>query len=102
MAKRTAPAPRRRGSKRTAARVRWRLAPGCQVRRERFGLLFYSLAGPRLLFAESGDLLPAELLRSGSDLEEALRGRSAAERAGVARLMTRLVAAGVLHEQPVR
>ena len=29
----------------------------CRVRKERFGLLFYDSRGPRLLFAETGDLL---------------------------------------------
>ena len=37
--------------------ARYRLAPGTQVRAEDFGLLFYTMAGPRLYFLGSGDLL---------------------------------------------
>ena len=37
--------------------TRYRLAPGTQVREEDFGLLFYTIAGPRLYFLASGDLL---------------------------------------------
>ena len=33
------------------------LAPGSQVREEDFGLLFYTMAGPRLYFISSGRLL---------------------------------------------
>lgn len=33
------------------------LAPGTQVREEDFGLLFYTMAGPRLYFLSSGNLL---------------------------------------------
>lgn len=78
------------------------LDPACRVRTEKFGLLFYALRGPKLLFAETGDLIPAELLRTGSDLEDALRGRSVEERARVTRLLAHLVTKGFLHEQPVR
>jgi putative mycofactocin binding protein MftB len=35
----------------------WKLAEGVQVRRERFGLLFYSSWGPRLYFLSSKDLI---------------------------------------------
>ncbi|MBI5069920.1 MAG: mycofactocin biosynthesis chaperone MftB [Deltaproteobacteria bacterium] len=80
----------------------YRLAPGCQVRAERFGLLFYDLSGPRLLFAETGDLLPASLLRAGGSPGQALRGRTAAERRRTAQLLDLLVRKGFLHEQPVR
>ncbi|MDY7036296.1 MAG: mycofactocin biosynthesis chaperone MftB, partial [Thermodesulfobacteriota bacterium] len=33
------------------------LAPGTQVREEDFGLLFYTMTGPRLYFLSSGTLL---------------------------------------------
>ena len=36
---------------------RYILAPGTQVRQEDFGLLFYTMAGPRLYFLSSGELL---------------------------------------------
>jgi len=85
-----------------AAGRRYRLAPGCQVRRERFGLLFYDLAGPRLLFAATGGLLSPSLFQVGGELSPALRGRTAAERHRVTRLLDLLVKKGFLHEQPVR
>lgn len=85
-----------------AGGARYRLAPGCQVRGERFGLLFYDLAGPRLLFAETGALLPPAFFREGGALLEALQGRTAAERRRTARLLDLLVKKGFLHEQPVR
>jgi putative mycofactocin binding protein MftB len=36
---------------------KYKLAPGTQVREEDFGLLFYTMAGPRLYFLASGHLL---------------------------------------------
>ena len=35
----------------------YRLAPGTLVREEEFGLLFYTVAGPKLYFLSCGDLL---------------------------------------------
>ncbi len=37
--------------------TRYILAPGTQVREEDFGLLYYTMAGPRLFFLSSGKLL---------------------------------------------
>jgi putative mycofactocin binding protein MftB len=37
--------------------VKYKLAPGAQVREEDFGLLFYNMHGPRLFFLASGNLL---------------------------------------------
>jgi putative mycofactocin binding protein MftB len=37
--------------------TRYKLAPGSQVRKEDFGLLFYTMAGPRLYFLSCGGLL---------------------------------------------
>lgn len=36
---------------------KYRLAEGSQVREEDFGLLFYTMEGPRLFFLSSGELL---------------------------------------------
>jgi putative mycofactocin binding protein MftB len=68
------------------------LHPACRVRREAFGLLFYDLRGPRLLFAETGDLLEP------ADLEAGVPPGAPA----VARLLAALVEKGFLREQPVR
>ncbi|MBW1804467.1 MAG: mycofactocin biosynthesis chaperone MftB [Deltaproteobacteria bacterium] len=43
--------------------VRYALAAGVQVREEDFGLLFYSMAGPRLYFVSSGDALDSRFFR---------------------------------------
>ena len=37
--------------------LKYKLAPGAQVREEDFGLLFYNMHGPRLYFLASGNLL---------------------------------------------
>jgi putative mycofactocin binding protein MftB len=37
--------------------VKYKLAPGTQVREEEFGLLFYTMNGPRLYFLASGKIL---------------------------------------------
>lgn len=37
--------------------VKYKLAPGTQVREEEFGLLFYTMNGPRLYFLASGRIL---------------------------------------------
>lgn len=75
------------------------LDPHCQVRAEPFGLLFYDLRGPRLLFARTGRLIPPEALRTGLQLAQALAGRSAAEIAALERLFQSLVAKGFVREQ---
>ncbi len=51
--------------------MRYALHPACRVRREAFGLLFYDLRGPRLLFAETGDLLDPRELEQGVALADA-------------------------------
>lgn len=84
-----------------AHEARYRLARGTQVREEDFGLLFYTLAGPRLYFLSSGprvrtDLfegregLMAHLDRSGPIPEEVARAIGGALRD--------LAGKGVLHE----
>jgi len=56
----------------------YRLARGTQVRQEGFGLLFYTMEGPRLYFLSSGDMLDPEFFESGSSLEDRL-GRDGME-----------------------
>lgn len=80
---------------------RYVLDPHCQVRREPFGLLFYDLRGPRLLFAQTGGLVPPEALRAGVVLAEALAARTPTERAALERLFQSLVVKGFLREQSV-
>lgn len=49
---------------------RYTLAPGCQVREEDFGLLFYTQQGPGLYFVSSGDLLGEDFFQGRHTLEE--------------------------------
>ena len=41
----------------------YELAQGVQVRREKFGLLFYNYRGPRLYFVPSQDLIGADFFQ---------------------------------------
>lgn len=80
--------------------VRYALHPACRVRREAFGLLFYDLRGPRLLFAETGSLLEPGELERGVAPEEVDRG-GPGQRAALGRLLSTLAEKGFLREQPV-
>jgi putative mycofactocin binding protein MftB len=75
------------------------LHPDCRVRREEFGLLFYDLRGPKLLFVETGDLLEPELFEAGKASADALAGRSESERLRVERLLRSLAQKGFILEQ---
>jgi putative mycofactocin binding protein MftB len=50
--------------------TRYKLAPGTQVREEDFGLLFYTMTGPRLFFMSSGDLINSDFFQSKMTLEQ--------------------------------
>ena len=52
---------------------RYKLAPGTQVRKEDFGLLFYTMAGPRLYFLPSGDLLADHFFNGAITLKQGLK-----------------------------
>ncbi len=81
--------------------TRYALDPACRVRKESFGLLFYDLRGPKLLFAETGDLLSPEFFREGGVIADALAGSTAAIRLSIERLLKSLVAKGFLREQSI-
>lgn len=49
---------------------KYRLAPGSQVREEDFGLLFYSMDGPRLFFLSSSDLLTASFFQGTYTIDQ--------------------------------
>ena len=53
--------------------TRYKLAPGSQVREEDFGLLFYTMAGPRLYFLSSGGLLGSGFFDGELTLEREIR-----------------------------
>ena len=83
---------------------RCRLAQGTQVREEEFGLLFYTMAGPRLYFLSSGCLLGKDFFNGSLTLSAWLakhEGRTRTE-SGKARSLEiqlkRLTEKGVLIE----
>jgi len=83
---------------------RYALHPMCQVRKEAFGLLFYDLRGPRLLFAETGELVEPGDLEAGISVE-GVAGNGEGSRVPperLARLLSTLTEKGFLREQPVR
>ena len=49
---------------------KYRLAPGTQVREEDFGLLFYTMSGPRLYFLSCGRLLDTRFFTRGCTVRE--------------------------------
>ncbi len=49
---------------------RYALAPGTQVREEDFGLLFYTMKGPRLYFLSSGRLLAPSFFEGKLSLDQ--------------------------------
>ena len=49
---------------------RYRLGRGTQVREEDFGLLFYTMAGPRLYFLSSGNTLNPSFFDGEHTLEQ--------------------------------
>ena len=53
--------------------TRYKLAPGSQVREEDFGLLFYTMAGPRLYFLSCGGLLDGNFFNGDLTLETWMR-----------------------------
>ena len=56
--------------------TRYKLAPGTQVRAEDFGLLFYTMAGPRLYFVSCGHALEPDFFEGKDSLGQWLsRGK---------------------------
>lgn len=78
------------------------LHPDCRVRREGFGLLFYDLRGPKLLFVASGDLLEPDAFAPGSPSASVLAARSPPQRRRIEGLLRTLVVKGFVREQSIR
>ena len=51
------------------------LSPGAQVREEDFGLLFYTMAGPRLYSLSSGELLGGHFFEGQLTLQQWIERR---------------------------
>lgn len=76
-----------------------KLHPSCRARQEGFGLLFYDCRGPRLLFAATGNLIPADFFRTARERGEFPEGISDSQKPALSKLVTKLLEKGFLHEQ---
>jgi len=76
-----------------------KLHPSCRARQEGFGLLFYDCRGPRLLFAATGTLLPADFFGTVRSRDEFPVGTSDAQKQALQKFITQLLEKGFLHEQ---
>ncbi|MEI6205776.1 MAG: mycofactocin biosynthesis chaperone MftB [Desulfuromonadales bacterium] len=76
-----------------------KLHPSCRARQERFGLLFYDCRGPRLLFAATGALLPADFFGTVRSRDEFPAGTSDSEKKALQKFVTQLLEKGFLREQ---
>ena len=76
-----------------------KLHPACRVRQEGFGLLFYDSRGPRLLFAETGTLLPPDFFGSVRSCDELPEGLSEREQTVLQKFVAKLLEKGFLREQ---
>lgn len=84
--------------------TKYRLAAGTQVREEDFGLLFYTMNGPRLYFLQSGRVLGALFFKGEIPLERLLKetgmGKAIPESGveSIQRALHRLAGKGVIVE----
>lgn len=78
--------------------VSYALAPGTQVRAERFGLLFFRKYGPRLFFLSSGEWISPDFFTSDKSLSEWTSRRRVPEKIlhDLENALARLAAKGVL------
>ena len=73
--------------------------PACRVRQEGFGLLFYDLRGPRLLFAETGSLLPSDFFETARGRDELPNGLTEQQQSVLQKFISKLLERGFLREQ---
>jgi len=76
-----------------------KLHPSCRARQEGFGLLFYDCRGPRLLFAATGAMLPADYFGTARARDEFPAGTLDTQKPALTKLVTQLLEKGFLHEQ---
>lgn len=67
--------------------ARYILASGTQVRKEDFGMLFYTMAGPRLYFLSSGNALDPDFFEGRVTLDQWLSSRKMPDSVSKARLL---------------
>lgn len=77
----------------------YRLHPACRVRQEKFGLLFYDSRGPKLLFAETGAMLPENYFTEESVQQRVWQSFNELSRQRLLKLFARLEDGGFIHEQ---
>ncbi len=81
------------------------LAPGTQVREEDFGLLFYSMSGPRLHFTSLGNMLSSQFFIGKLTIEQWLAERdpdhtiTSEQRSGLTNVLSQLREKGVIIER---
>jgi putative mycofactocin binding protein MftB len=73
-----------------------KLHPACRVRPEKFGLLFYDLRGPRLLFAETGKLMEPEFFQGEEPVDAFLGRLESGDRRKIEGLLVKLKEKGYL------
>lgn len=76
-----------------------KLHPACRVRQEGFGLLFYDLRGPRLLFAETGSLLAADYFSTVRSRDDLPVGLTEQQKNVLQNFIAKLLERGFLREQ---
>ncbi len=76
-----------------------KLHPACRVRQEGFGLLFYDLRGPRLLFAETGGLLAPDYFEAVRSRDELPAGLTEQQQSVLQNFISKLLERGFLREQ---
>ena len=83
----------------------YKLAPGVQVRREDFDLLFYKMKGPRLFFLPSKNLLEESFFQQEISLTDSLsRGKKQIPEKGFTilhRALQQLTEKGVILEYSI-
>ena len=70
-----------------------------QVRNERFGLLFYSSLGPKLLFAQTGTALTPDFFQKDCVQKRVMASLSDSERTIVLKFLRQLAEKGFVNEQ---
>jgi putative mycofactocin binding protein MftB len=66
---------------------KYTLALGTQVREEDFGLLFYTMAGPRLYFLFSGHVLDSGFFQGELSLEQWMKQRAGRSPVGESQIL---------------
>ncbi len=75
-----------------------RLHPACRVRAEKFGLLFYDMRGPKLLFAETGKLMEPDFFQGKEPVDDFLGRLDSRDQKRVRSLLSKLKEKGYLSE----